>query len=179
MDVFEAIKNRRSVRAYQDRPIPEHITHTLLSAIRYAPSGCNLQPWHFVLVKDTQLRQKLAEACAKQMWIAQAPLIIAACGFPKRAYQKIGGSRNCAEIDVTIALDHLSLAAVEQGLGSCWIGAFDEQQVKSLLAVPDDAQVVALMTIGYPASTDLNHPVSEANRKSPAKVFSTDRYDGN
>ena len=176
MDIITAIKNRRSVRAYDQRTIPDNTCQLLLSALRYAPSACNLQPWHFIIVKDENLRRDLAQACNSQTWMAQAPLIIAACGDPEKAYKVMGGQHNSLDTDLAIALDHLSLAAVEQGLGTCWIGAFDEQKVKALLSVVPDIRVVTLMTVGYPASPDLNHPVKEQKRKPTSEIFSYDHY---
>ena len=176
MEVFEAIKTRRSVRAYSTKSI-EPISHErLLAALRYAPSACNFQPWRFILVEDQQLREKLAEASNRQMWMAQAPLIIVACGFAEMAYKSMGGYGNSVEVDIAIALDHLTLIAVAEGLGTCWIGAFDEQNVKDLLNVPKKVKVIALIPVGYPESANLNHPVNEIKRKSPEEVFCTDYY---
>ncbi len=176
MDVHEAIVKRRSVRAYSDRPIEPAVLEKLKAALRLAPSACNFQPWHFVFVSDAELRRELARACHGQLWMAQAPLTVAACGLPQLAYKHMGGSGNSVDIDVTIALDHLTLAAVAEGLGTCWIGAFDEQAVKRLLAVPPQAKVVALTPVGYPASDDLIHPVDPAARKHAREIFSRDRY---
>ena len=176
MEVLEAIKNRRSVREYSNRAITPGSYKRLKSALRYAPSACNFQPWRFILVEDAELRSKVAQACKGQMWMAQAPVIVAACGFAEQAYQKMGGYGNSIDIDVGIALDHLSLAAVAEGLGTCWIGAFHEQQVKELLSIPSEAKVVALMPVGYPASEELNHPVQENKRKKAEEVFRVDGY---
>ncbi len=178
MNVLEAIRTRRSVRAYAARPIPPEVLERMKAALRYAPSACNFQPWHFVLVTDAALRRKLAAACHDQMWMAQAPVIVAGCGLPASAYQKMGGAGCSVDVDLAIAIDHLTLAAVAEGLGTCWIGAFDSRAVKKLLGVPKAAKVVALTPLGYPASADLNHPCEEARRKKPAELFSTDSYCG-
>jgi nitroreductase len=176
MEVLEAIKNRRSVRSYDTRPIAPESYQQLQAALRYAPSACNFQPWRFILVEEAALREKVAQACKGQMWMAQAPVIVVACGFAEQAYQKMGGYGNSVDIDLGIALDHLSLAAVAEGLGTCWIGAFHEPQVKELLSIPAEAKVVALMPVGYPASEELNHPVQENKRKKAKEVFSIDGY---
>jgi nitroreductase len=176
MDVLEAIKTRRSVRAYSSREIPAKKLDRLRQAIRYAPSACNLQPWRFVFVKSASLRRQVAQAALDQMWMAQAPIIVAACGIPRVAYKTMGGYGNSAEIDVTIALDHLTLAAVAEGLGTCWVGAFDEKKIKSLLDVPRHAKVVALVPVGYPASPDANSPIKDGDRRKAAEVFRVDRY---
>jgi nitroreductase len=176
MQVLEAIRTRRSVRSYSPRPLPPEVLERLREALRAAPSACNLQPWHFIFVTDAGLRRKLAEVAQRQLWLAEAPVIVAACGFPEQAAKAIAGYRSSAEIDVAIALDHLSLAAVAEGLGTCWIGAFHEERVKLLLDVPPAAKVVALMPVGYPASPGLNLPLLDGARKPADEIFSTDRY---
>jgi nitroreductase len=148
----------------------------VLEALRAAPSACNNQPWQFVVVSDESLRRQLAQAAREQNWMAEAPVIVVACGFPQQAYQHMGGTGNSVEIDVAIALDHLTLAAVAEGLGTCWIGAFSEAAVKRLLGVPDRARVVALMTLGYPSLPVLIRPLKEEERKAPSAIFSYDRF---
>jgi len=176
MDVLDAIRLRRSVRAYDARPIPADVLDRMKVALRCAPSACNYQPWRFVFVTDPALRQEVAQASHDQLWMAGAPVTIVGCGLPREAYQHMGGSGNSVDIDVAIALDHLTLAAVAEGLGTCWIGAFDEAAIKQLLAVPHNAKVVALTPLGYPASDDLIHPLDETLRKPPEEVFSTNRF---
>ena len=178
MDVHTAIKNRRSVRAYASRTIPDDVMERIRAALRSAPSACNLQPWQFIYVMDSGLRQALGQAANGQAWAAGAPIIVVACALPGDAYQEMGGHGNSAEIDVAIALDHLTLAAVAEGLGTCWIGAFNEAEVKKLLGVRARAKVVALMPLGYPAEPHLNHPLPDGGRKPPGEVFSVDRYAG-
>lgn len=176
MDVHEAIQMRRSVRSYSDKPIPDEVMARMRRALRSAPSACNYQPWRFVLVAAPELRQKVARAAKGQTWMADAPVTVVACGLPGEAYKQMGGHGNSADVDVAIALDHLTLAAVAEGLGTCWIGAFDEAAVKDLVGVPADVKVVAMTPLGYPASADLNRPLDEAKRKPEAEIFSTDRY---
>jgi len=176
MDVMQAIKTRRSVRAYSSKPIPAEVMKRMRQALRYAPSACNIQPWHFILVTDPGLRQKVAHASKEQMWMADAPVIVVACAYPELAYKTMGGYGNSADIDAAIALDHLTLTAVADGLGTCWIGAFSEDQVKKLLDIPDNAKVTAMTPLGYPAEAKLNHPIDEDKRKSEAEIFSIDYY---
>ena len=151
---------------------------TMREAIRFAPSACNYQPWHFVMVYDEVSRQEIAKAASGQRWMAGAPITVVACALPGRAYKGMGGYGNSADIDVAIALDHLTLAAVAEGLGTCWIGSFAEPQIKRLLGIPRSVKVVAITPLGYPASAHLNHPIAETQRKPAAEVFSTDRYHG-
>jgi nitroreductase len=176
MNVFEAIRTRRSVRQYSSRAIPAEVMERMCQALRYAPSACNFQPWRFILVTDAELRRKVAQAANGQKWMAEAPVTVVGCGLPEQAYKHMGGYGNSSEIDVTIALDHLTLAAVAEGLGTCWIGAFNEQQVKRLLEIPPQVKPVAMTPLGYPAAADLNFPIGADRRKPPAEVFCTDRY---
>ena len=176
METITAIKTRRSVRAYSSRPIPADVMEKMRQALRFAPSACNLQPWHFIFVMEPELRRKLAEIAHGQSWMAEAPVTVVACGFLQEAFQAMGGRGSSADVDVAIAVDHLTLAAVAEGLGTCWIGAFDEARVKRLLGVPRRAKVVAMTPLGYPASPDLNHPLEASHRKGPAEIFSIDRF---
>jgi nitroreductase len=178
MDVLEAIRTRRSVRAYSARPIPDEVMRRMRQALRSAPSARNSQPWHFILVTDHQLRQELAKAANDRLWMAAAPVTVVACGLPEQAFKKMGGYGNSVDVDVAIAVDHLTLAAAGDGLGTCWIGAFDEAAAKRALGVPEAVKIVAMTPLGYPASADLNHPLEESRRKPEAEIFSANRYDG-
>lgn len=176
MDVLAAIKMRRSVRSYSARPIPEDVLDRMRQALRSAPSACNLQPWHFIFVSDEKLKKQVAAVAHDQMWMADAPIIVAALGFPDEAYKHMAGHRNSVAIDVAIALDHLTLAAVAEGLGTCWIGAFHENLMKKLLNVPDDVELIALTPLGYPSSPDLQFPVTDDRRKRRNAIFSENHY---
>jgi len=172
MDILEAMKNRRSVRKYRPDPIPEELMKTILSAARIAPSAENMQPWKFIVVIQEDLKRNLAQACNNQKFIAEAPAVIVACGFPDEAYATAGGYMSSYVIDVTIALDHLILAATAHGLGTCWIAAFKEEKVKQLLGIPEDVKVVALTPVGYP-----NHEPDKTSRKSMAELVCYDKLD--
>lgn len=150
MDVRTAIKTRRSVRNYAARPLPDDVLARLTAALRAAPSACNLQPWHFIFVHDEDLRRALAQASFKQSWMAEAPVIVVACGLPEQAYKHMGGHGNSADIDVAIAVDHLTLAAVAEGLGTCWIGAFDPAAARDILGLPDGVEIVGMTPLGVP-----------------------------
>ena len=151
MSILKVIKERRSVRRYKTEPIPEDVIHRVLEAARFSPSGKNLQPWKFILVQDESLKHRLVEACIKQKFIAEAPVIVVACGFPDRCYSRMGNYMKSWAVDVAVAVEHLVLQAQEEGLGTCWIGAFEEKDVKSILNVPDGVKVLALTPLGYPA----------------------------
>ncbi len=176
MTVMEAIRRRRSVRQYQGRAIPEPVLEEVTEALRLAPSACNHQPWRFVLVTEAGLRAQLARACSNQRFIAEAPVVVVGCAFPEAAYPRMGGYWNSCEVDVAIALDHLMLAAAEVGLGTCWIGAFDEAQVKGVLGIPEGTKVVALTPLGYPEHQGMLEPATPGARKPRAQILSLNRF---
>ncbi len=149
MDVIDAIKTRKSVRSYSDQPLEEEKLHAVLEAARMAPSASNRQEWRFVIARDKGVRNKIALAAGQQMFIAQAPVIIAACAETDRHVMSCG--QPCYIIDVAIALDHLTLRATELGLGTCWIGKFNPDQVRNILGIPAEIEIVHLMPLGYPA----------------------------
>jgi len=148
MNVMDAIKTRKSVRAYLDRPVEEEKLSVILEAGWFAPSASNRQDWRFVIVREVEKRKKLAQAAGSQDFIAEAAVVIVACAENDGHVMKCG--QPCYPIDVAIALDHMTLAAVELGLGTCWIGHFDEEKVKEILGIPEKIRVVELMPLGYP-----------------------------
>jgi len=155
MELMQAIRARRSIRNYLDRPVEEEKLLAVLEAGRLAPSARNMQDWRFIVVSDPATRQRLAEAAKGQQFVAQAPLVIAACGTSDLV---MTCGQPAYAIDVAIALDHMTLAAASLGLGSCWIGAFYEDRVKQILAVPPEVRVVALLPLGYPADMPAPRP---------------------
>ena len=170
MSVLEAIQKRQSIRKYKEEPIPENILHRVLEAARLAPSGKNLQPWKFILVRNEALKKRLAIASAGQFFIAKAPIVVIACGFPDNCYSRLGRYMKSWPVDVAIALEHLILQAQEEGLGTCWIGAFEEREVKAILHIPEDVKVLALTPLGYP-----DQKPSSRGRKPLEEIIS---YDG-
>lgn len=157
---MDAIRTRRSIRRYKSTPVPESLLKDVLNAARLAPSADNAQPWKIIVVMDEQTKAKLASACNGQKFIAQAPLVLVACGLPEEAFQTVGGYMSSHVIDASIALDHLTLAAHAHGLGTCWIAWFKEEKVRELLGIPEDVRVIALTPLGYP---------DEAPEKTPRK----------
>ena len=154
MDILKAIKKRRSVRGYLDKEIPKQVLNRVLEAARLAPTAANKQPFKLILVTDKSTKSKLVEASRNQTFIAEASIVIVGCAFPNESYQNIGGTRTSEEIDVSIVFDHLMLQAAEEGLGTCWIGAFDEDQVKAILNIPSNVKVIGLTPLGYPAKKE-------------------------
>jgi len=171
MSIFDIMKSRRSVRKYKNDTIPDQVLTQVLEATRIAPSGKNLQPWKFIIVRKREKREKLAVASNNQSFVAQAPVVIVACGFPDMCYQNQGSYMKSWPIDVSIALDHLMLMAREQGLGTCWIGAFKEDEVKRILSIPDEVRVVALTPLGYPDEEPRGR-----GRKKLGEIISYEEY---
>ncbi len=151
LDIYDAIRNRVSTRAYLPDPVEADKLERILDAARLAPSGKNGQPWTFIVITDADTRERLVPACKNQKFIAEAPVVVAVCGHEELAYQKMGGYWNSLPVDIGIALEHLMLAAEAEGLGTCWIGAFLEDEVREILEVPAGVKIVALTPVGYPA----------------------------
>jgi nitroreductase len=151
---------RRSVRKYKSDPIPEKDLHLILEAARRAPTGANRQNWRMVVVTDAELRRKTAEACNRQMWMADAPVILCMVTLPGEG--KVNG---------TIVLDHAILAATSLGYGTCWIGAYSAEKVKEVLGIPEDHGIVCLTPVGVGAVQP-----DARGRKSPAELFMKDQF---
>jgi nitroreductase len=149
MEFSEVIGRRYSVRAYENREIDEETLQGIIEAARVAPSASNRQEWRFIAVRDAETRRKLAKIAHNQDFVAQASVVLAACAVTD--YHKMSCGQYCYPIDVAIALEHVALAATNAGLGTCWIGAFDETQAKALLGVPENVRIIDLMTLGWPA----------------------------
>ena len=150
MNVMEAIKKRCSVRSYQDRAVEKEKLEIVLEAARLAPSASNRQEWRFVVVQDRDTRQRIMKAAKNQSFIGEAPVVIACCAKTDNHAMTCG--QLCYTIDLPIAIEHMVLKATEEGLGTCWVGAFYEDHVKEILGIPQDIRVVELLALGYPAN---------------------------
>ena len=148
MDVMSAIQTRRSIRSYQDRPVEEEKLRLVLEAGRLAPSASNRQEWRFVVARDPDTRGKLALAVNNQDFVGEVAAVIAACALETKRHMACG--EKPYPVDLAIAVDHMTLKATEEGLGTCWIGAFDQERTKNILGIPDEAVVVQLLPLGYP-----------------------------
>jgi len=148
MELWDAIRQRRSIRRYKDQPVEDEKLNRILEAGRLAPSAGNRQEWKYVVVRDKASRQKLIEAANGQEFVGSAAAVIACCAVGVDHVMSCG--QPCYPIDVAISMDHMTLAAVEEGLGTCWIGAFKEPAVKEVLGIPEEVRVVELLTLGYP-----------------------------
>jgi nitroreductase len=151
MEFLDVIRTRTSVRNYSDKPVEdEKITHVLQCA-RLAPSWVNKQCWRFIVVKNKETIEQIAKTSLINRWLKTAPVVIVACADPIESVTN--NSVDYYTVDVTIALDHLILAATDVGLGTCWIAGFNEEKLKELLEVPKRIRIVALTPLGYPAGT--------------------------
>jgi nitroreductase len=148
MEFKDVIAKRRSVREYTDKPLPEDKLRSILETARLAQSGGNRQQWKFVVVREAGRRQQLMQAANNQPHVGQAPVIIAAIGLdPVRMMQCDVPSY---AVDLAIAVENMALAAVDEGLGTCWLGAFSQDKAREVLGIPDKYKVGALLTLGTP-----------------------------
>ena len=148
MTVMEAIEKRKRIRAYLDRPIPPAALEAVLQAGQLAPSARNQQAWKFVVATEPALREQLAEACCGQRFVAQAPAVLVLCA-DQAAQMRCG--QPARTVDCSIALSFMMLEAAEQGLGTCWLGAFEQEGVRRALHIPPEFDIVAVSPLGYPA----------------------------
>jgi nitroreductase len=147
LDFFEVIKNRRSIRKYQDKNVEKEKLQKILEAARLAPSAMNRQPYQLFVVTNKDILSKIESAC-NQKWAA--PIMIAMVSTPKEAWVR-DDKEEFWKADAAIAMNQVSLAAFAEGLGTCWIAAFKENQVKEILGVASDSRIPFLSPLGYPA----------------------------
>ena len=164
MDLFETVEKRRSIRKFKPNPIPDKNLKKILEAGRLAPSGGNRQPWSFIVVRKPETKKALAMAANLQRFIADADTILIALGDP-------AVSKNLYKQDPMIAIEHMVLASTALGYGTCWIGAFNESEVKEIAKVPENMTVIALLPIGVP---DESPP--PRSRRAFKEVFFKESY---
>ncbi|MBN1955686.1 MAG: nitroreductase family protein [Anaerolineae bacterium] len=150
MDFLELVKRRYSVRAYKPDRVEEETLQRVLEAARLAPTAANRQPVRLILV-STAGREAALRRIYDRDWFVQAPLVVCACAVLAEGWVRQYDGKNYAIVDVAIVVDHLTLAAAELGLGTCWVGAFDPQAARQVLGLPDDVEPVAFTPLGYPA----------------------------
>ena len=151
MDFFELIQARYSVRAYKPDPVEDEKLQRILEAARLAPTAANRQPFQIIVLK-TAGRQAELRPIYPRDWFLQAPLLLCACGIPAQNWIRRDG-KNYNDVDVTIAMDHLILAAASLGLGTCWIAAFDPSAARQILRLPEGIEPIAFTPLGYPADS--------------------------
>jgi nitroreductase len=171
LDFYDVVQKRLSVRSYKPDPIPEDVLNRIIEAGRLAPSAKNYQPWKFIIVKDPEIRKALVPACRGQASVGEAPVVICGCAIEAQVWKGMGGYWSAEAVDLTIAIEHMILAAAAENLGTCWIGAFLEAEVKKVLAIPDGVKPIALTPLGYPARESKPRP-----RKPMSEIVCHDRY---
>ncbi len=169
MDFHEVVRKRYSVRAYLSDAIPEDKLKRVLEAAVLAPTAANRQKFKMIVVR-TQGREAELRRVYGRDWFVEAPVVIAACGIPEGNWVRRDG-KNYNDVDVTIAMDHLILAATAEGLGTCWIGAFDPQAAREVLGLPDGVEPIAFTPLGYAAGTP-----GEKKRKPMEELVSYERW---
>jgi len=153
VDVFETIKSRRSVRAFTNEPVSDKEVMKLINAARWAPSAGNIQPWEFVVVRDPQIKRGLSAAALDQTFIEEVPVVIVVCANQlrsSRGYGSRGVNLYCLQ-DTAAAIQNMLLAACALGLATCWVGAFQEEEARKVLNIPNGVRAVAIIPVGHPA----------------------------
>ncbi|UOO38291.1 nitroreductase family protein [Oscillospiraceae bacterium CM] len=168
MDVFEAIKTRRSIRKYSDKPVEEEKLTSILEAGRLAPSAMNAQNWRFIVVRDREKIQKLMDASDGQSFVGQAPCVLVVCASNRRL---MACGQPTDTVDAAIAMAFMILQAHALGLGTCWLGRFFADAIKKTLNIPDDVAVVAVTPLGYPAEQPAARP-----RKARREIVGIDTF---
>ena len=176
MDVFEAIRSFRPCLQYQSRPVPPEKLKMVLSAARLAPSQHNLQPWRFVVVQDDEQKRLLAQASNRGKLIAEAPAAIVAFAVEEDIPITVGGYISAYPLDVAVAVGHLQLAAVAEGLGTSWIVEFNEQKIRTVLRVPEGIHPIAVIPIGFPVEGNNGGKAASEGRKSPDEIIAYNEY---
>jgi len=173
MTFNELALKRYSVRKYQAKEVEREKILQVLEAARVAPSAVNFQPWHFIVLTEKDIKDKIAQVYPRD-WFAEAPVIIVACGDHSVSWKRKDGKDHC-DIDLAIAVEHITLAAADLGLGTCWVCAFDAELCHEILELPENLEPIALIPLGYP----LEESVPPKKRKSLEEIVSWEGYQGN
>jgi nitroreductase len=169
MDIFETIAARYSVRGYKPDPVDDETLARVLEAARLAPTAANRQPFRLVVIHTKGREDELARIYGRA-WFTQAPLVIAVVAVPGEAWRRVD-DKPYDEVDATIAMDHLVLAATALGLGTCWIAAFDPASAREVLGLPDDVEPIAFTPLGWPGK-----PRSGTGRKTLEEFVKYERW---
>jgi nitroreductase len=172
MTFLDLAKKRASVRSFLDKPVSDERIESVLEAGRWAPSACNIQPWVFIVIKRNESRG-LLETVYNRAWFLQAPVVIAVCCNHGISWKRADG-KDFGDIDIAIALDHMTLAAAEAGLGTCWVGNFDPAKAREVLSIPQHIDIVAFTPLGYPDP----HPSRPKTRKALNEIVHWGSYGG-
>jgi len=148
MTFLELVKSRISVRQFLSEKVEDDKISYILECARLAPSAANKQPWQFLVIKNEEVKRLIHE-CYHATWFTEAPVYIIACTDTTQSWKRSFDSKDHADIDIAIAVEHICLAATEQGLGTCWVCNFDAQKCAELLNLPENIHPVAIIPIGY------------------------------
>ncbi len=174
MNNFLALVNSRySVRSYQDKPVEEEKLNYILECGRMAPSAANYQPWHVIVIQDKAMRELLSMTYSRA-WLTQAPVILVVCGDHDLAWKRADG-KDHTDIDISIMVDHMTLASAEQGLGTCWICNFNAHKACELLKLPPNLEPIAFLSLGYPGKETDSHSRHHL-RKSLSEIVHWGKY---
>jgi len=173
MDLLEVIKKRRSIRSFKKQDLPHDIVEKLLEAARWAPSAGNVQPWKFVVVSSQKTKQELSMAASSQKSLEEASVVIVVCADEKRAEESYGvrGKTLYCLQDTAAAVQDILLTACSLGLGSCWVGAFKEDEVRKIIKAPKKMRPVALIPVGYP-----NEAPRARNRRPLSEIVHNEAF---
>ena len=164
MEFYDVVKNRRSIRAYKDEPVGTDALKRIGEAVNLAPSACNIQPWCFRIILNMEVRNSIC-SCYKGEWLKKAPAIVVALGSRDAAWKRLDGS-SIIDIDIGIAMEHLVLAATAEGLGTCWICAYDVSRMNAVLGLLPPWEVIAISPLGKAAENP-----GPGKRKALSDVF--------
>jgi nitroreductase len=173
LDVFKAIKTRRSIRAFTDQRVTDEEVEKLIEAARWAPSAGNIQPWEFIIVRESRAKHGLCEAALNQTFIEEAPVVIVVCANPmqsSKGYGSRGINLFCIQ-DTAAATQNILLAAHAMGLAACWVGAFNEEEAKRVLGVPEELRPIAIVPVGHPAEKPRVRPRRQLNEITHRETF--------
>lgn len=153
MDVVEAIKGRRSIRAFKSMEVSQETVEKIIDAARWAPSAGNVQPWEFIIIRESKTKRRVAEVALDQTFIEEAPVVIVVCANENGSSQGYGirGKTLYCIQDTAAAIQNILLTAYSFGLGTCWIGAFKEEEARETLKIPSGIRPIAIIPVGYPA----------------------------
>ncbi len=170
MSLLDLAKARYSVRSYLDKEVEKDKLLQVLEAGRLAPSACNNQPVHFIVVTEPEQLQKIYEVY-RGTWIKEAPAVIIVCGNHIESWKRRDG-KDHSDVDAAIAVDHMTLAAADLGLGTCWVCAFDARRCHELFELPEHLEAAVLLPVGYPKG----EPDARTSRKSLEEMVSWNQY---
>jgi len=174
MKFLDLAKNRYSCRSFKSMPVEDEKLHYILESGRIAPSAANKQPWHIIVIRDAETRKNFYGAYQRE-WFAKAPVHLIICGNRKLSWKRSYDGMDSLHIDIGIIVDHMTLAATEQGLATCWICYFDPVKCREILNLPDDIEPVVILPLGYPADI-VNPDRHDALRKKSEDIIHWEKF---